>query len=146
MISKKSSGILRWNYRWIRLLSIHTNLNTMRKLLLLLIGNVAVIAIFAQRAADNETAQFVKDNYTKIERMVPMRDGVRLFTAVYIPKDSSQSYPFLLMRTPYSVRPYGESNCAARLGPSKFFTREKYIFVMQDVRGRYMSEGVFREM
>lgn len=78
--------------------------------------------------------------------MIPMRDGVKLFTAIYIPKDSTEKYPFLLMRTPYSCRPYGEDNYSGRLGPSSFFSKEKYIFVSQDVRGRYMSEGEFQEM
>ncbi len=101
----------------------------------------------AQRTNSNpEAAKLIRDNYIKMERMIPMRDGIKLFTAIYIPKDSSQSYPFLLNRTPYSVRPYGEDNYPTRLGPSSFFATEKYIFVSQDVRGRYMSEGEFREM
>ncbi|TKK67531.1 CocE/NonD family hydrolase [Ilyomonas limi] len=75
-----------------------------------------------------------------------MRDGVKLFTSVYIPKDTTQSYPFLINRTPYSVAPYGEAIYRKRLGPNPLFTREKYIFVYQDVRGRHMSEGQFEEM
>jgi putative CocE/NonD family hydrolase len=88
----------------------------------------------------------IKNNYTKIERMIPMRDGVKLFTAIYIPKDSGEKYPFLIERTPYSCRPYGENNYPGRLGPNKYFPGEKYIFVYQDVRGRHMSEGQFQEM
>lgn len=75
-----------------------------------------------------------------------MRDGVRLFTAVYAPKDRSQSYPILLLRTPYSVRPYGENEYKTMLGPGWHFTREKFIFVYQDVRGCFMSEGQFVNM
>lgn len=75
-----------------------------------------------------------------------MRDGVKLFTGVYIPKDATQSYPILLQRTPYSVAPYGENNYRRRLGPNNLFAKEKYIFVYQDVRGRHMSEGEFKEM
>ncbi|MBV8114004.1 MAG: CocE/NonD family hydrolase [Silvibacterium sp.] len=75
-----------------------------------------------------------------------MRDGVRLFTAVYVPKDTSQAYPFLMDRTPYSVAPYGEDQYPKRLGPSDEFEKAGYIFVYQDVRGRYMSEGTFIEM
>ena len=75
-----------------------------------------------------------------------MRDGVHLFTAVYVPKDASVAYPFLVNRTPYSVGPYGEDQYRKSLGPSEAFDRSGYIFVFQDVRGRYMSEGKFLEM
>jgi putative CocE/NonD family hydrolase len=88
----------------------------------------------------------VKEHYTKYEYRVPMRDGVHLFTAVYVPKDGSQAYPFLINRTPYSVAPYGVDQYRARLGPSADFDKAGYIFVLQDVRGRYMSEGTFVEM
>ena len=118
----------------------------MRKILVVLFCFSFLFAT-AQRAAPSaEAVKLIKDNYTKIERLIPMRDGVKLFTAIYIPKDSSQHYPFMLNRTPYSVRPYGEDNYPARLGPSSFFAVEKFIFVSQDARGRYMSEGEFREM
>ncbi|MEW6251468.1 MAG: CocE/NonD family hydrolase [Planctomycetota bacterium] len=72
-----------------------------------------------------------------------MRDGVQLFTAVYEPKDTSERYPFLMLRTPYSVAPYGEDKYPDSLGPSGLFSDDGYIFVYQDVRGRYMSEGEF---
>jgi putative CocE/NonD family hydrolase len=75
-----------------------------------------------------------------------MRDGVRLFTAVYVPKDSSRAYPFLIDRTPYSVGPYGVDQYRSQLGPSPEFDKAGYIFVFQDVRGRFMSEGQFLEM
>jgi putative CocE/NonD family hydrolase len=75
-----------------------------------------------------------------------MRDGVHLFTSVYVPKDSSRTYPFLINRTPYSVGPYGEDQFRKRLGPSPDFDKAGYIFVFQDVRGRWMSEGTFVEM
>lgn len=75
-----------------------------------------------------------------------MRDGVKLFTAIYLPADSSENYPVLMERTPYSCAPYGEQNQRRGLGPNKFFSGEKYIYVYQDVRGRYMSEGDFQEM
>src|SRR4029079_15730137 len=75
----------------------------------------------------------------------PMRDGVRLFTIVYVPNDASSAnrYPMVMQRTCYSVAPYGPSAYATTLGPDRFMLREKYIFVFQDVRGRYMSEGEF---
>ena len=91
-------------------------------------------------------AQQSKDGYTKIERMIPMRDGVKLFTAIYIPKDNSEKHAFLLERTPYSCAPYGETNYTNSLGPNGLFKNEAYIYVYQDVRGRHMSEGNFQEM
>lgn len=77
-----------------------------------------------------------------------MRDGVKLFTAVYIPKDISkkQKYPFLMQRTCYSIAPYGENEYRAKIGPNQYLMKDKYIFVFQDVRGRYMSEGTFTNM
>lgn len=88
----------------------------------------------------------VKANYTKYEYRIPMRDGKRLFTAVYVPKDDRKTWPFLMVRTPYSVGPYGADNYRETLGPSPAFDKSGYIFVYQDVRGRYMSEGTFLEM
>jgi putative CocE/NonD family hydrolase len=88
----------------------------------------------------------VKAHYTKYEYRIPMRDGVHLFTAVYVPKDNSRTYPFLINRTPYDVGPYGEDQYRKRLGPTPEFDQAGYIFVMQDVRGRWMSEGTFVEM
>jgi len=90
--------------------------------------------------------EYVKANYTKHEYTIPMRDGARLFTAVYIPKDRSQTYPILLARTPYSVAPYGEDQYRENLGPSPLFGKDGYIVVYQDVRGRWMSEGEFVNM
>ncbi|MBS1920817.1 MAG: CocE/NonD family hydrolase [Bacteroidetes bacterium] len=90
--------------------------------------------------------KYVKENYTKREVMIPMRDGVKLFTAVYEPKDNSHSYPILMERTPYSCSPYGEDKFPGRLGPNEDLMKEKYIFVYQDVRGRFKSEGDFQEM
>jgi uncharacterized protein len=98
----------------------------------------------AMPAAPEE--DYVKSHYTKYEYRISMRDGVHLFTAVYVPKDGSQVYPFLITRTPYSVAPYGEDEYPKHLGPSDEFEKAGYIFVYQDVRGRYMSEGTFVEM
>ncbi len=88
----------------------------------------------------------VKAQYTKYEYRIPMRDGKRLFTSVYVPKDDSQTYPILMKRTPYSARPYGADQYPENLGPSPLFAKEGYIFVYQDVRGRWMSEGDFVHM
>ena len=81
----------------------------------------------AQNPAQNADA--VKERYTKHEFLIPMRDGVRLFTVVYTPKDASQPYPFLITRTPYSVAPYGVDNYRRSLGPSEHFEKEGFIFV-----------------
>ncbi len=88
----------------------------------------------------------VKEHYTKYEYRIPMRDGKHLFTAVYVPKDTSRKYPFLMDRTPYSVSPYGVDQYRRMIGPSEEFEKAGYIIVYQDVRGRYMSEGTFVEM
>jgi putative CocE/NonD family hydrolase len=87
---------------------------------------------------------YIKENYTKHEYLIPMRDGVKLFTSVYVPKDTSKLHPIMMTRTPYSCAPYGETNYSLFYGEqSTFYTRHGYIMVMQDVRGRYMSEGEF---
>jgi putative CocE/NonD family hydrolase len=88
----------------------------------------------------------VKAHYTKMEYHVAMRDGVKLFTTVYAPKDTSKSYPFLVTRTCYSVAPYGAEAYRPSLGPSRAFAESGYIFVYQDVRGRFGSEGTWQEM
>jgi putative CocE/NonD family hydrolase len=90
----------------------------------------------------------IRAQYTKYEFRIAMRDGAKLFTVVYVPKDASPSktYPFLINRTPYSVGPYGVDNYPRRLGPAPSFMKDQFIFVYQDVRGRYQSEGKFLEM
>src|SRR3974377_1023793 len=88
----------------------------------------------------------VRAHYTKYEYNIPMRDGVKLFTSIYVPKDSSTPYPFLMNRTPYSVAPYGVDNYRTSIGPSESFEKSGYIFACEDGRGRYMSEGTFQEM
>ncbi len=112
----------------------------------------SVIAGFfiANRASaqTDERAEFIRSNYTKEEIRIRMRDGVELFTAIYTPNDldPARKYPIMLFRTPYSVGPYGLNNYPGRLGPCSELERNKYIFVMQDVRGRYMSQGEFVNM
>ena len=90
--------------------------------------------------------EYIKAHYTKYEYMIPMRDGKMLFTSVYVPKDTSEKYPIMLDRTPYSVAPYGADNFKPSLGPSEKFARDGFIFVYQDARGCYMSEGEFVNM
>jgi putative CocE/NonD family hydrolase len=104
-------------------------------------------AAVAQRPGVPEGhAEYVRSHYTKFEHRVPMRDGARLFTAVYLPNDTSRSYPILLFRTPYSVGPYGADKYRELLGPDPEFDKEGFIFVLQDVRGRFLSEGEFVNM
>jgi putative CocE/NonD family hydrolase len=91
-------------------------------------------------------AQDVRATYTKYEYEISMRDGKKLFTSVYVPKDDTQKYPIMMQRTPYNVGPYGVDRYRATLGPSDLFQKEGFIFVYQDVRGRYMSEGVWQEV
>ncbi|MBN1561683.1 CocE/NonD family hydrolase [candidate division KSB1 bacterium] len=93
-----------------------------------------------------ERAESIRSNYAKYEYRIPMRDGVRLFTAVYSPYDQAERHPILLTRTPYSVWPYGADQYKRTLGPTEAFEKANYIFVFQDVRGCYMSEGEFVNM
>jgi len=99
----------------------------------------------AQNSVVSDTS-WIRNNYQKAEKTIAMRDGVKLYTVIYAPKDTTQVYPILMQRTPYSAGPYGENNYRRRLGPNTSLMREKYIFVYQDARGRYKSEGNFREM
>ncbi len=97
-------------------------------------------------AQDSDSSWFV-NNYSKIERYIPMRDGVRLFTSIYYPKDQATKHPILMTRTPYSCAPYGEAKYAGLWRSYKMvYAKEGFIFVTQDVRGRYMSEGVFEDV
>lgn len=90
---------------------------------------------------------WVVNNYTKTELMIPMRDGIKLFTTIYAPKDNSETHPILLTRTPYSCAPYGKDIFTSIWNsPRSVFFKEKYIYVTQDVRGRWMSEGVFEDI
>jgi hypothetical protein len=111
----------------------------MKKLLILLLISISSLA-------QTTDADYIKEKYTKKEVYVTMRDGVKLFTSIYAPKDSSRKYPVLMQRTPYSVAPYGADKYRQALGPSNLLMRDGYIFVYQDVRGRWMSEGDFVEM
>lgn len=107
--------------------------------------------VASELADDAAVARAISEHYVKYEQEIPMRDGVKLFTAFYVPRDQTRKYPILLHRTPYSVRPYGvdayppasDFRALRRFAPSSRFVREGYIFVHQDVRGRMMSGGDF---
>lgn len=101
---------------------------------------------FSQRSHAQGGAFAVKANYVKSEHQIPMRDGKKLYTVVYAPKDETQKYPVLMTRTPYSAGPYGADAYRPSLGPSVLFAPEGYIFVYQDVRGTFLSEGEFEDV
>ncbi|AXT55947.1 CocE/NonD family hydrolase [Aquimarina sp. AD1] len=88
----------------------------------------------------------VKEFYSKKEVDIVMRDGTKLHTTIYSPKDTSKKYPILMQRTPYSSRPYGEDQFRSKIAPNEFLMKEGNIIVYQDVRGRWMSEGVYDNM
>ncbi len=121
----------------------------MKKIILLFLLNP--LLGFAQTTSSatsksSDDADYVLKNYDKFEYMVAMRDGVKLFTQVYTPKDQSVRHPILIQRTPYSCAPYGLDQFRRRVSPNTFMLRENYIVVYQDVRGRWASEGKFIEM
>lgn len=99
----------------------------------------------AQEDDKGSIAAYLAEHYTKREVQIPVRDGKKLFTAIYAPRDTSQTYPFLMLRTPYSIGPYGEE-MRTSLAPTRAMLEDGYIFVYQDVRGRFMSEGTYRHM
>ncbi|HBF72184.1 MAG TPA: X-Pro dipeptidyl-peptidase, partial [Alteromonas australica] len=108
-----------------------------------------LVTSFSALAADKKSdprADYIRANYTKYEYQIPMRDDVKLFTSVYVPNDDSKTYPMMFQRTPYRVAPYGADKYKTRLGPSDAFEKEGFIFVFQDVRGKFMSEGEFVNM
>ena len=100
------------------------------------------------RAADSgdTNAAWLAEHYTKFEHRIQMRDGVRLFTRVYVPKDDSQAWPIILTRTPYALKPYGAGNYNDPSGSFRTLAKDKFILVTQDVRGRYGSEGEYMHM
>lgn len=113
-----------------------------RKLILI---PVLFVSLAAATQAYLQDSAWMIDNYTKKELYIPMRDGVKLFTAIYTPRDISENHPILMRRTPYSCAPYGEQNFPSNFWNRhwRYYARENYIFVVQDVRGRWMSEGEF---
>jgi len=104
-------------------------------------------AMFFNAFAQNADSAWMRNNYYKIERQITMRDGLKLFTAIYIPKDKAAKHPFLIDRTPYSIAPYGEDRFPSFNRTYQMaYLKENYIMVRQDVRGRYMSEGINLEV
>jgi len=119
----------------------------MKKLLLLFCLAAFGAPLYAQTTAQTAAqtsldSAYIRQNYTKMEKQVTMRDGVKLFCSIYLPKDQSKKYPILMTRTTYNVGPYGD-DYKKTLGQNMLFAKAGYIFVYEDVRGRWMSEGTF---
>ena len=110
--------------------------------------SVILIGCRSTDVPDDEAGFDVEAQYDKQEVTIPMRDGVKLFATVYVPKDTTQAYPFLIKKSPYSSGPYEAGVYRNHIGPTGTprFAEEGYIFVYQDVRGRFMSEGTFLNM
>jgi putative CocE/NonD family hydrolase len=110
--------------------------------------SLLVVLLFAHASfSQNADSAWFVNNYTKLEQYIPMRDGIRLFTSIYIPKDQTTTHPFLMTRTPYSCAPYGPDKYRHLWGSYRMkYARENFILVKQDVRGRFMSEGVFEDV
>ena len=110
---------------------------------------VLFVAVGCKKTVKTQTETidtYVADNYTKKEVDIEMRDGVKLHTTIYSPKDTSKKYPIIMQRTPYSSRPYGEGNLRTKIGPNEHLMKEGNIIVYQDVRGRWLSEGHYVNM
>ncbi|WP_373057534.1 CocE/NonD family hydrolase [Zunongwangia sp. H14] len=104
------------------------------------------VFVGAQSFAQLQENYEVSEHYTKMEVDIPMRDGTKLHTTIYSPKDTAREYPILMQRTPYSSRPYGEGEFRSKIGPNEYLMQQGNIIVYQDVRGRWMSEGKYDNM
>lgn len=113
----------------------------MKKLLLLPFLFLCLSALGQEKKPN-----YVAENYTKQEVRIKMRDGLELFTAIYSPKDTSKKYPIVMQRTPYNCAPYGPDQFKRSIAPNETMMKEGYIVVYQDVRGRYMSDGLYDNM
>jgi len=116
--------------------------NIQSRLLIFMIFSVLVLTSLLQILSTQQNFD-IKAHYDKKELMIPMRDGVKLFTKIYTPKDDTKKYPVMLFRTPYSIGSYGEDTYPRSLGPNSIYAPEGFIFVYQDVRGKFKSEGEF---
>jgi len=119
-----------------------------RRTVLLVIAILLISIVNRQALA--QTPVDLSANYDKTQLMITMRDGIKLFTTIYSPKDHSQKYPILMLRTPYSSAPYELTEfppvsppLERAFAPSADFVRAGYIFVFQDARGTYHSEGTW---
>jgi putative CocE/NonD family hydrolase len=120
----------------------------MKKSFLLLFLSVFIFLSCEPKEKVEEKPQdtFIQDNYDIAEVDIPMRDGIKLHTVIFTPKDKSQTYPILMQRTPYNASPYRRGKLRSSIGPNRNLMKELNIIVYQDVRGRWMSEGVYDNM
>lgn len=105
-----------------------------------------VVGLVWTSSAKAQALPTLQQTYSKTEHQVPMRDGTTLYTVVFEPRDKSKTYPIMMIRSPYSCRPYGPNQYPGRIGPSSYLEQDGFIFVKQDVRGRWMSEGSYDNM
>lgn len=124
---------------------MHT-LKTLYSLLTLSLLIVVTSCKKTTNSPEEVSTTYVSDNYTKQEVAIEMRDGVKLHTTIYAPKDTSKEYPIIMQRTPYSSQPYGEGKFKEKIGPNIHMMQDGYIVVYQDVRGRWLSEGHYENM
>lgn len=123
------------------------NKSTLLLLFSLIFCSMFTVPLNAQASeAPKGSAEWLMVRYDKQEVYITMRDGVRLFTSIYTPKDTSKTYPMLMSRTPYNIEPLGPDKYSPRLGGYVNLAEEGYIFVFQDVRGKYMSEGDYMDV
>ncbi|MDG1810335.1 MAG: CocE/NonD family hydrolase [Polaribacter sp.] len=122
----------------------------MKKQIFYAIASLFFIAVISScntsKEDKNKPNTYVQDNYTKKEVTIEMRDGIKLHTVIYSPKDQSKTYPILMQRTPYSAGPYGAGKVKTKISPNLQLMKEGNIVVYQDVRGRWMSEGIYDNM
>ena len=102
--------------------------------------------IRAAEPTPDTNAVWFAEHYTKYEHRIAMRDGIKLFTRVFVPKDDSSPWPIVLSRTPYALKPYGSDNYSSPAGTLRELARDRFILVSQDVRGRYGSEGEYQHV
>lgn len=107
---------------------------------------IVLVVLFVGYFSFAQDENYVRENYNKTETAITMRDGIKLYTVIYSPKDTSKNYPILFQRTPYSCQPYGADQFRSKIGPNKFLMEQGNIIVYQDVRGRWMSEGRYDNM
>src|SRR5262249_1188806 len=145
--SRTGSGELAETARLPAFIPIHevspAMLQTTRRLLIAIA--LAIVLVPKVSFAQDNLAEYIRENYERRDYKIPMRDGVRLYTVVYAPK-TSELYPILIRRTPYGVGPYDKTKFPGTLGPNKHFPREGHIFASQNVRACYMSDGKFDNM
>ncbi len=108
--------------------------------------SAALLPTLADDKKEDATAAWLAEHYTKYEHRIPMRDGVKLFTRVYVPKDDTTNQPILLTRTPYALKPYGTDRYNDPNGSFETLARDGFIMVTQDVRGRFASEGAYQHV